>query len=58
MFGNTPFNQPVNSWNTANVTSMRSMFNNARSFNQPVNDWNTAKVTDMGEMFRSASDFN
>lgn len=30
------FNQPVEGWNTANVTDMRYMFPQANSFNQPV----------------------
>ncbi|WP_198137130.1 BspA family leucine-rich repeat surface protein, partial [Sphingobacterium spiritivorum] len=48
----------INSWNTAKVTSMRGLFNEASAFNQPVGNWNTAKVTDMGYMFFGASAFN
>ena len=54
----TSFNQPLNNWNTENVTDMWVMFNGATSFNQPLNNWNTAKVTDMRWMFNNATSFN
>lgn len=54
----TSFNQPIGSWNTANVTSMSQMFWGASSFNQPIGSWNTAAVTDMSTMFIGAQAFN
>ena len=41
------FNQPLNNWDTSNVTDMHAMFSNARAFDQPLNNWDTSKVTDM-----------
>jgi surface protein len=52
------FNQPLNSWNTSNVTNMQATFNIATSFNQPLNNWNTSNVTNMTNMFRQATSFN
>ena len=52
------FNQDIGSWNTAEVTTMRSMFYRASAFNQDIGSWNTAKVTTMQYMFHSASAFN
>jgi surface protein len=54
----TAFNQPLNNWNTGNVTTMNSMFLSATAFNQPLNNWNTAGVTNMAGMFNSATVFN
>ena len=52
------FNQPIGSWNTARVTSMRTMFMDAAAFNQPIGSWNTSQVTDMARMFQGADAFN
>ena len=56
--GKSTFNGDIGSWNTAQVTTMESMFYYASAFNQDVGSWNTEKVTNMGDMFRSASAFN
>ena len=40
------FNQPLNSWDTSNVTTMKGTFNRATAFNQPLNSWNVSKVTE------------
>ena len=48
------FNQPLNDWDTSEVTNMGGMFQQAYSFNQPLNEWNTSKVTDMRGMFLGA----
>jgi len=42
--GAKAFNQPLNSWNTGNVTTMGSMFANATAFNQNIGLWNITKV--------------
>jgi surface protein len=54
----TAFNQPLNDWNTGNVTNMSTMFIFATAFNQPLNNWNTGNVTNMQTMFGSATAFN
>jgi surface protein len=51
-----PFN--INTWNTAAVTNMSAMFDNATSFNQDIGSWNTAAVTNMSGMFNNATAFN
>jgi surface protein len=58
MFNSAIFNQPIGSWNTANVLDMSSMFDNATAFNQPIGSWNTANVTTMDHMFSGATNFN
>jgi surface protein len=45
MFSYTNFNQPIGSWNTANVTDMASMFFDATAFNQNISSWNVNNVT-------------
>ena len=57
-YGATSFNQPLNNWNTANVTDMVSMFWEATSFNQDISGWNTENVTNMNSMFYGATSFN
>ena len=52
------FNQDIGDWNTASVTNMHGMFNDASAFNQDIGNWNTASVTDMSSMFSDASAFN
>ncbi|MBQ9241785.1 MAG: BspA family leucine-rich repeat surface protein [Proteobacteria bacterium] len=54
----TKFNQPLDNWDTSNVTSMTGMFRGATAFNQPLNDWDTSNVTDMSNMFARATAFN
>ena len=52
------FNQPIGSWNTAQVTTMQAMFHSAGAFNQDIGSWNTAEVTTMQHMFAGATAFN
>ena len=46
------FNDDISKWNTASVSSMRSMFYGSYSvagkFNQNLASWNTARVTNVG----------
>ena len=44
-------------WNVSKVTTMRSMFANAKHFNQPIGAWNVESVTDMSFMFANAVKF-
>ena len=39
------FNQAIGSWDTSQVTDMRSMFYGAAAFNQPIGSWDTSQVT-------------
>ena len=58
--GCTNLNGPTNigSWNTANVTNMRTIFFNATAFNQNIGSWNTANVLSFQEVFYNAAAFN
>eukprot|EP00532_Pseudo-nitzschia_australis_P011106 CAMPEP_0168241430 /NCGR_PEP_ID=MMETSP0140_2-20121125/22787_1 /TAXON_ID=44445 /ORGANISM="Pseudo-nitzschia australis, Strain 10249 10 AB" /LENGTH=48 /DNA_ID= /DNA_START= /DNA_END= /DNA_ORIENTATION= len=42
--GAAAFNQPIDSWDTSSVKSMRSIFFKASAFNQPIDSWNTSSV--------------
>ncbi len=50
MFYNTPFNQPIGSWNVSQVTNMQQMFM-LTPFNQSIEDWDVSQVTNMYQMF-------
>ena len=52
------FNQPLNDWDTSNVTTMADMFYGAESFNQPLNKWNTNSLIYIIDMFYNAKMFN
>lgn len=52
------FNQPLDSWDVSEVTSMKSSFENAESFNQDLSNWDTGEVTTFESMFSGASLFN
>ena len=39
------FNQPIGSWNTANVTNMYATFYGATAFDQDLSQWDVGKVT-------------
>ena len=38
------FNQPIDSWDTGNVTDMALMFSGASRFNRPIGNWNVSRV--------------
>lgn len=42
----------------SNVTTMSSMFYNAKKYNGQIGNWDTSNVTDMKYMFHEAYDFN
>lgn len=58
MFAGTPFNQPLNTWETDSALNFISMFDSCPDFNQPLDKWNTSKVTVFGYMFHNAQSFN
>jgi surface protein len=60
MFGFSPFNQPIGSWNVSKVTNMTEMFRSAFSFNQNIGGWNVSGVTNFSNFMQSKtfSDFS
>ena len=49
--GAASFNQPLDKWNTSNVTNMSDMFKGAKSFNQPLDKWDVSNVEYMYDIF-------
>lgn len=45
-------------WDTSNVKSMRSMFENVYKFNADISKWDVSKVENMDSMFSGATRFN
>ena len=58
LFNNSNFNQPIDNWDTSNVTDMSGLFRDNSMFNQALNSWDTSNVTNMSDMFHGASSFN
>jgi len=58
--GCTNLNSPsnINTWNTATITKMSGLFEQASAFNQNIGSWNTGAVTQMIFTFHGASAFN
>ncbi|SRX58455.1 BspA family leucine-rich repeat surface protein [Mycoplasma mycoides] len=48
----------LDKWNTKNIKSMLSVFENAKTFNQDISNWDTSNVTNMSGMFKDAAQFN
>jgi len=58
MFRQCLFNQPINNWNTQNVTNMSNMFEGATAFNQDISDWNIANVTNFNNFMLNKTFLN
>ena len=52
------FNQPIDKWNTSNVTDMSEMFCDAEKFNCPVNNRDVSSLEDCGRMFEGADAYS
>jgi len=52
------FNSNIGGWDTASVTTMESMFEDANDFNQDIGEWDTSNVTNTYRMFIRAKKFN
>jgi surface protein len=50
-YRNSSYDQPMDQWNTANVTTMQLLFNDATAFNQNIGAWNVVNVIRMDSMF-------
>ena len=48
----------LDTWDTANVTTMEGMFTNTIFFNEDLGQWNVGGVTNMADMFHNAGAFN
>jgi surface protein len=57
-YGDTSFNQPLETWDTSHVTLMEGVFDGATGFDQPLNSWNVSNVTNTFNMFSDATSFN
>ena len=51
IFTSSPFNQPVNNWNTTKCTDFNRVFYAGSAFNQPLNNWDTSNATTIAAMF-------
>ncbi len=58
LYTKAAFNDDISKWNTASVSRMDQMFQQASAFNGDISSWNTASVTTMSSTFSSASAFS
>lgn len=54
-YRNSSYNQPMDQWNTSNVTTMEKIFNDATAFNQNIGSWNVVNVIRMDSMFEKTT---
>ena len=57
-FASSNYNQPLNNWDTSNVSQIQRMFKQNTVFNQPLNNWDTSNVITFRECFFSCNSFN
>jgi len=48
----------IGTWNTQNVTDMKSLFMDNDTFNEDISDWDVSNVDDMTNMFSGATAFS
>lgn len=48
----------INTWNTANVSTMSGTFQNAEAFDQALSSWNVTGVVNFSNMFNGATQFD
>jgi surface protein len=51
LFRMTDFNEPIDKWNTSNVTNMAGMFYENKTLNPDIRNWDVSNVTNMTSMF-------
>ena len=49
---------PIASWNTSEITDMRSLFCDKAGFNEDISRWDVSNVTSLYGTFNGASSFN
>jgi surface protein len=58
LFRQSPFNQPLNSWDVSRFTTLESMFQSNAVFDQDIGGWDVSNVTTIQNMFRAARAFD
>jgi surface protein len=58
MFRQSPFNQPLDSWDVSRFTTLESMFHSNAVFDQDIGGWDVSNVTTIQNMFRAARAFD
>ena len=58
IFKDSNFTSGIDKWNTLNINSLISAFENNIIFNDNINNWNVSNVLSMENMFYNCHDFN
>jgi len=58
IFKDSNFTNGINKWNTININSLISAFENNIIFNDNINNWNVSNVLSMENMFYNCYDYN
>lgn len=58
LFRQSPFNQPLSSWDVSRFTTLESMFQSNAVFDQDIGGWDVSNVTTIQNMFRAARAFD
>ena len=51
LFRMTDFNEPIDKWDTSDVTTMEGMFYENKTFDQDISGWDVSNVENMASMF-------